>query len=113
MTKITNKEIGLDLQFCEKLLEDTKSKINSVIKGAVAEFYSTAFLDKAPLKRVCKLQTNCFDFESISSLSLSDFPIKWINAESSFSDKLNDVHDYFKVNLIIHNLMVEAFTTLP
>lgn len=102
----------MDIQFCEKILEEPNSKINSVIKGAVAEFYCTAFLDTAPLKRVTRLQTNCFDFESISSLSLSDYPIKWINAEST-SDKFNEMNDYFKVNQILQNLIGEAFTRLP
>jgi hypothetical protein len=96
------------------VLQENHSKISPPIKAAIAEFFSTAFLDRFPLRRVSKLDVNCFEFEDIEKLNLMDLPIRWINGDVSIKKlKAKDKVDIQKVTTIMSNLFVETFKKLP
>jgi hypothetical protein len=114
LQQITSKDIGLDSSFCMEVMNNKNARINPVIKGAIAEFFSTAFIDRFPLKRLSKLEINCFRYGEISEMKLNDLPVKWINGELTRLDiPFKNEDDLNRVLSIMNNLLIEAFITLP
>lgn len=102
------------MDYCMAILQESNSKISPPIKAAIAEFFSTAFLDRFPLRRVSKLDVNCFEFEDIEKLNLMDLPIRWINGDFSIKKlKSKDKVDTHKVTTLMANLFIETFKKLP
>lgn len=96
------------------MLSERQRKINPVIKGAVAEFFSTAFLDIFPLRRLSQLAINCFEFEEIEKLPLGGFPVQWISSEAKPSEYPVISADRLRRTVkSLANILKEAFKRLP
>lgn len=111
---MSSKDIGLDAKFCRAVLEENRVPISPIIKGAIAEFFTTAFLDRFPLRKVSQLEVNCFEFDEIDKQLLTDYPIKWINGDN-FGKRGEEMlpASLDRINFIMKNLFYRVFHQLP
>lgn len=87
--------------------------MNPIIKGAVAEFYITAFLDEFPLRKVLDLDVNCFEYNKIEQMNLSETPIYWINGDNKTKRIRHDSRFVFNTNEMMQSLLIEVFSIFP